>query len=130
MRQALSWSSNIGMVTLEQRMTDRWQQYLQQFGFGRSTYSGLPNENTGIMPENNPVSQAMTSFGQAIGVTNFQMMQAFTAVANNGTMVKPQYISKIVDNETGEETVTQPEVVGHPITERAATDYGYRYSKG
>ena len=51
MRQALSWSSNIGMVTLEQRMTDRWQQYLQQFGFGRSTYSGLPNENTGIMPE-------------------------------------------------------------------------------
>ena len=31
MRQALSWSSNIGMVTLEQRMTDRWQQYLQQF---------------------------------------------------------------------------------------------------
>lgn len=76
MRQALSWSSNIGMVTLEQRMTDRWQQYLQQFGFGRSTYSGLPNENTGIMPENNPVSQAMTSFGQAIGVTNFQMMQA------------------------------------------------------
>ena len=121
MRQALSWSSNIGMVTLEQRMTDRWQQYLQQFGFGRSTYSGLPNENTGIMPENNPVSQAMTSFGQAIGVTNFQMMQAFTAVANNGTMVKPQYISKIVDNETGEETVTQPEVVGHPITEQAAT---------
>ena len=63
----------------------------------------------------------MTSFGQAIGVTNFQMMQAFTAVANNGTMVKPQYISKIVDNETGEETVTQPEVVGHPITEQAAT---------
>jgi penicillin-binding protein 2X len=121
MRQALSWSSNIGMVTLEQRMTERWQQYLQQFGFGRSTYSGLPNENTGIMPESNPVSQAMTSFGQAIGVTNFQMMQAFTAIANNGTMIKPQYISKIVDNETGEETVTQPEVVGHPVTEEAAT---------
>ncbi len=65
MRQALSWSSNIGMVTLEQRMADRWQQYLKEFGFGRSTYSGLPNENTGIT-EDNPVSQAMTSFGQAI----------------------------------------------------------------
>ncbi|EEV40561.1 penicillin-binding protein 2X [Enterococcus casseliflavus EC20] len=121
MRQALSWSSNIGMVTLEQRMADRWQQYLKEFGFGRSTYSGLPNENTGITPEDNPVSQAMTSFGQAIGVTNFQMMQAFTSVANNGTMLKPQFISKIVDGNTGEETVTQPEEVGHPITEEAAT---------
>ncbi|WP_430609858.1 penicillin-binding transpeptidase domain-containing protein [Enterococcus sp. DIV0876] len=121
MRQALSWSSNIGMVTLEQRMTDRWQQYLKQFGFGRSTYSGLPNENTGITPEDNPVSQAMTSFGQAIGVTNFQMMQAFTSVANNGTMLKPQFISKIVDNQTGDATVTQTEEVGHPITENAAT---------
>ncbi|MBS5813557.1 MAG: penicillin-binding protein [Enterococcus casseliflavus] len=121
MRQALSWSSNIGMVTLEQRMADRWQQYLKEFGFGRSTYSGLPNENTGITPEDNPVSQAMTSFGQAIGVTNFQMMQAFTSVANNGTMLKPQFISKIVDGNTGEETVTQPEEVGHLITEEAAT---------
>lgn len=121
MRQALSWSSNIGMVTLEQRMADRWQQYLKEFGFGRSTYSGLPNENTGITPEDNPVSQAMTSFGQAIGVTNFQMMQAFTSVANNGTMLKPQFISKIVDGNTGEETVTQPEEVGHPITAEAAT---------
>ncbi len=122
MRQALSWSSNIGMVTLEQRMADRWQQYLKEFGFGRSTYSGLPNENTGITPEDNPVSQAMTSFGQAIGVTNFQMMQAFTSVANNGTMLKPQFISKIVDGNTGEETVTQPEEVGHPITKEAATE--------
>lgn len=122
MRQALSWSSNIGMVTLEQRMADRWQQYLKEFGFGRSTYSGLPNENTGITPEENPVSQAMTSFGQAIGVTNFQMMQAFTSVANNGTMLKPQFISKIVDGNTGEETVTQPEEVGHPITKEAATE--------
>lgn len=122
MRQALSWSSNIGMVTLEQRMADRWQQYLKEFGFGRSTYSGLPNENTGITPEDNPVSQAMTSFGQAIGVTNFQMMQAFTSVANNGTMLKPQFISKIVDGNTGEEMVTQPEEVGHPITKEAATE--------
>ncbi len=63
----------------------------------------------------------MTSFGQAIGVTNFQMMQAFTSVANNGTMLKPQFISKIVDGNTGEETVTQPEEVGHPITAEAAT---------
>lgn len=120
MRQALSWSSNIGMVILQQRMGDRWQQYLKQFGFGQSTYSGLLNENSGIMPEDNIVSQAMTAFGQAIGVTNFQMLQAFTAISNDGTMVKPQYIKKIVDPTTGKEKVTQTEVVGHPVSSGSA----------
>lgn len=44
MRQALSWSSNVGMVKLEQKMGDTWQQYLKKFGFGQSTYSGLPGK--------------------------------------------------------------------------------------
>ncbi|MFV0558464.1 MAG: penicillin-binding transpeptidase domain-containing protein [Enterococcus sp.] len=121
MRQALSWSSNVGMVMLEQQMETRWQRYLQQYGFGQSTYSGLPGENAGTLPTDNIVDKAMSSFGQAIGVTNFQMMRAFSAIANNGTMLKPQYINKIVDPNTGDQRVTEPEVVGRPITKEAAT---------
>ncbi len=44
MRQALSWSSNVGMVKLEERLGDRWPEYVKRFGFGQSTYSGLPGE--------------------------------------------------------------------------------------
>ncbi|MGX7131465.1 penicillin-binding transpeptidase domain-containing protein [Enterococcus songbeiensis] len=121
MRQALSWSSNVGMVKLEQKLGTRWQRYLQQFGFGKSTYSGLPDENVGILPTSNVVDQAMSSFGQAIGVTNFQMMQAFSAIANDGKMLKPQYISKIVDPATGKERVTQPEVLGQPVSAESAS---------
>lgn len=120
MRQALSWSSNVGMVTLEQRMKEAWQEHLKLFGFGTSTYSGLPYENTGSLPNDNIVDQAMSSFGQAINVTNFQMMRAFTAIANDGKMLKPQYISKITNPETNKEKVFQTEVVGNPVSAAAA----------
>ncbi|MCD5001791.1 penicillin-binding protein [Enterococcus saccharolyticus] len=120
MRQALSWSSNIGMVRLEQKMPDRWQRYLKEFGFGRSTYSGLVDEKKGDLPEDNIVSQAMSSFGQAIDVTQFQMLQGFTAISNDGQMLKPQIVKKIVNPTNKEEIVTQPEVVGHPISANTA----------
>lgn len=116
MRQALSWSSNVGMVKLEQKMGDTWQNYLKKFGFGQSTYSGLPGENSGILPTNNIVDKAMSSFGQGIGVTNFQMMRAFSAIANNGKMLEPHYISKIVNNQNDTERVTEPEIVGNPVS--------------
>ena len=142
MRQALSWSSNKGMVMLEQRMQDRWQRYLKQFGFGQSTNAGILGESPGMLPEDNVVSHAMTSFGQGIAVTNFQMLQAFTAVSNNGTMVKPHFIKEIVDHTTNKKAITQTEVVGKPISENAARkvreymrdvvenkDYGNAYGK-
>lgn len=118
MRQALSWSSNVGMVKLEQRMPERWEQYLKDFGFGQSTQSKLFGEAKGLLPEDNIVSKAMSSFGQGIAVTQFQMLQAFSAISNDGEMLKPSYLKKITGPEG--ETVMEPEVVGHPITPESA----------
>lgn len=119
-RQALAWSSNVGMVHLEQKMGTTWQEYLNKFGFGKSTESGLPLEGTGNIRDKNPVDTAMSAFGQAIGVTNFQMMQGFTAIANKGTMLKPQYIKKITSEDSKEEKVFGPQEVGKPIKESTA----------
>lgn len=116
MRQALSWSSNVGMVILEQRLGGRWYNYLQKLGFGQSTHSGLDDEVNGTLPTLNIVDRAMSAYGQAVGVTNFQMMKAFTSIANNGTMIQPRYISKVVDPQTGEERTTQTEVLGQPFS--------------
>lgn len=120
MRQALSWSSNVGMVMLEERLGDKWPEYLKQFGFGQSTYSGLPGESKGTMPTSNIVDQAMSAYGQSIGVTNFQMMRGYTAIANDGKMLQPHYIKKMVNPNTEKEIVTKPEVVGEPITAETA----------
>lgn len=119
-RQALAWSSNVGMVHLEQKMGTTWQEYLNKFGFGKSTESGLPMEGTGNIRDKNPVDTAMSAFGQAIGVTNFQMMQGFTAIANKGTMLKPQYIKKITSEDGKEEKIFGPQEVGKPIKESTA----------
>lgn len=119
-RQALAWSSNVGMVHLEQKMGTTWQEYLNKFGFGKTTESGLPFEEPGNIRDKNPVDTAMSAFGQAIGVTNFQMMQGFTAIANKGTMLKPQYIKKITSEDGKEEKVFGPQEVGKPIKESTA----------
>ncbi|MDT2820752.1 penicillin-binding transpeptidase domain-containing protein [Enterococcus devriesei] len=120
MRQALSWSSNVGMVKLEEKLGDKWPEYVKRFGFGQSTYSGLPGESKGTLPTSNIVDQAMSSYGQAIGVTNFQMMRGFTAVANDGKMLQPHYIEKVSNPNTNKEIITKPEVVGEPITAETA----------
>ena len=120
-RQAISWSSNIGMVNLEQRMGgDKWVEYLKKFGFGSSTHSGLTSEHTGKLPDNTIVDRANSAFGQGITVTNFQMMKGFSAIANDGSMLQPHYISKIVDKNTGKETITEPQIVGTPIKAQTA----------
>lgn len=118
-RQGLAWSSNVGMVTLQERMPELWQDYLTRFGFGKSTNFGLSGEAAGEIQNKTTVDRAMTAYGQGISVTHLQMLQAYTAIANGGEMLKPTIINKIV-NANGEETVTQPEVVGTPISRETA----------
>ncbi|MFS0946403.1 penicillin-binding transpeptidase domain-containing protein [Enterococcus casseliflavus] len=116
MRQALAWSSNTGMVRLQQRIGfDNWAQYLTDFGLGKVTGSELPGEVPGILPSRNRVDYAMSSYGHAIGVNQMQMMQLFSAFANGGEMIRPQLIRRV-----GEETQVFPEVVSQPISQAAA----------
>lgn len=118
-RQAFAWSSNVGMVHLEQAMGPVWQNYLEKFGFGHSTNSGLPGESAGVIQNSTTVDRAMTAYGQGIGVTNFQMMEGFTAIANQGKMMKLNFINKIVTDD--QEEVVEPQVVREPIRPETAT---------
>ena len=116
MRQALAWSSNTGMVRLQQRIGGEiWAQYLADFGLGKVTGSEHFGEVPGILPSRNRVDQAMSSYGHAIGVNQMQMMQLFSAFANGGEMIRPQLIRQV-----GEETQVFPEVVSQPISQTAA----------
>lgn len=120
--QALSHSSNVGMIHLEEAMGNQWQVFLQKFGFTKNTNSGLPGEVDGSLQNSTSVDRAMTAYGQAIAVTNFQMIRAFTAIANNGKMLKPQYIKKIVNPNNGEVKKTKTQVVGQPISKSTAQE--------
>ena len=114
-------SSNVAFVKLLSRIgVQKWRQYMEAFGFGRSTESGLANEVTGANLYDNPVTQANTSFGQGVSVTPFQMIQAFTAIANEGKMMKPNYIDRFENSDTQQVTYQQRQEVGTPVSAETA----------
>lgn len=122
MAQAFALSSNVGMMMLEQKMgNEKWLDYLAKFRFGYPTRFGMGSESAGLLP-GDIVSIAMSSFGQGISATQVQMLRAFSAIGNDGTMLQPKFISGLYDPNSDSVRIAKPEVVGHPVSEKAASD--------
>ena len=104
-------SSNVGTVNMMQNFLtkDDLKQCLTSYGFGSPTNIELPRELSGSLVFNYPVEVAAASYGQGITATPIQQLQALSIIANNGHMLKPNIISKIVkDGEvTYERQVTK-----------------------
>lgn len=115
-------SSNVAMAHLEQQMGAKtWLKYIKKFKFLQSTKFGLPGEQTGSIAFGHTIEQADTAFGQGIQVTAIQMMQALSAVGNNGKMLKPYLIRKVVNPETGKVVQSNgKKVIGQPISAATA----------
>ena len=141
--QAFAFSSNIGMTKLEQKMGNNvWMNYLHRFKFGLPTRFGMGDESFGSLP-GDYVSQAMSAFGQGISVSQTQMLRAFSAIANDGQMLEPKFISAIYDKKSDTARKSKKEVVGKPVSGSAAQqtrnymitvgtdpEYGTLYSDG
>lgn len=114
--EGLSRSSNVTIVELVRRIgLDKWTEQLEAFGFGKSTDSGLANETAGTISFDNPVSATMSGFGQGFAASPIQLLQAFTSIANEGKMMKIQYI-----NGVGENDQFEPVQLNQPISKEAA----------
>jgi penicillin-binding protein 2B len=115
-------SSNVAFAYLLDRIGfEKFEEYLHDFGFGEPTNVGLPHEASGSILYHYPIEKYTTIFGQGTTVTPLQMIQAESAIANDGKMMKPYVISKVVDPNTKEVVKeTKPEVVGTPITKETA----------
>ena len=120
--QGFAHSSNVGMTLLEQKMGDvTWLDYLNRFKFGLPTRFGFTDEYAGQLPADNVVNIAQSSFGQGISVTHIQMLRAFTAIANDGVMLEPKFISAIYDPNNQSVRKAKKEVVGNPVSKDAAS---------
>ena len=120
--QGFAHSSNVGMSLLEQKMGDAtWLDYLKRFKFGVPTRFGLTDEYAGQLPADNIVNIAMSAFGQGISVTQTQMLRAFTAIANDGVMLEPKFITALYDPNDQTVRRSQKEIVGNPVSKDAAS---------
>jgi penicillin-binding protein 2B len=115
-------SSNVAFAYLLDKIGfKKFEGYLHDFGFGEPTNVGLPHEASGSILYHYPIEKYTTIFGQGTTVTPLQMVQAESAIANDGKMMKPYVISKVVDPNTKEIVKeTKPEVVGNPISKETA----------
>lgn len=117
--EGLSQSSNTLMIHLVKEMGyDVWESYIREFGLLQETGSGFANEASGSMNYKYEADKVTTGFGQGIYVTPYQMMQAFTAIANDGNMMKLQLVNRY--EEDGTMQVVEPEVVSSPISKETA----------
>ena len=93
-------SSNVAVSYIIQNFInkDDLKTCLTNYGFGSKTDIELPRELVGNLVFNYPVEIAAASYGQGISTTAIQQLQALSIIANDGYMVKPHIISKIVNN--------------------------------
>jgi penicillin-binding protein 2B len=118
-------SSNVAFskIAKEQLGFDRFYQYLLDFKFDQKTGIDLPGEVGGKLLYNWESEKLTTAFGQGTAITPIQQIQAATAIANDGKMMKPYVIEKVVNPESKEAVVDhEPEPASEkpPISEETA----------
>ena len=97
-----TYSSNVAAVNLAKRLgVEKLTDYYKKLGFGKKTDIELANEVSGKVSFRYESELATASFGQGITVTPIQMLEALSALTNDGVTLKPYVVSKIV-NDAGE----------------------------
>lgn len=124
--EGLIRSANTGILTLlESYITPKdLETYMDKFGFFKTVnVDGISEERNGKKVYNYAIEKATTAFGQGSTVNTLQLMQAYTAIFNDGKMVKPYIIDKVVDSSTSEIiSKGKTEVVGNPISKETSDE--------
>ncbi len=123
-RDALVHSSNIVFGKLGFDLgPHKLYDYMTQFGLGRKTGVELPGEETGIIPhwqKWDKVKWSRAPIGQGVAVTALQMAAAYAAIGNDGELLRPYIVEKVVQNDGTVIYQHQKEVMGNPITPSVA----------
>lgn len=124
-RGVIRESSNIGAAKLAEKLEPGVQySYLRDFGFGTPTGITFPSESGGRLrrPEEwSALSQASLAMGYEISVTSLQLAAAYSALANDGVLMRPHLVEE-VRNASGEVVYRrEPTSVRRVVSEEVAS---------
>lgn len=123
MSQVLENSVNTGTMFVENSVGDEnFLNYTINSGFGQKTGVDLPGEVNGDITNlysGRKINYLTASFGQGIAVTPIQLINAYSAIANGGKLMRPYVVEKVI-REGGEEVVTKPEIISIPFSEKTS----------
>lgn len=122
--EVIKYSSNIGASKIGERLgASKFYDYIRLFGFGEKTGIDLPGEATGLVPAPKNLSKitlSTVSFGQGISVTAIQLINALSAIANGGKLMKPFIVKKILDRDGRTIKEFHPQVIRNVISEEVS----------
>ncbi len=124
MTQVLEKSLNTGVIFAEKLIGNkRFADYVKKFGFGERTQIELPDESSGNIENLKNTGRDLqfytASFGQGVTATPLQLVDAYSAIANGGKLMKPQIVEKIV-YPNGKETDIRPSEIRRVVKESTA----------
>ena len=98
--EGLQQSCNVWFMTLGERIgVERYQEYVEIFGYNDKTGIDLPGEGNSIFASQmTDLDLAIYAFGQNFTVTPIQQITAVSSVANGGKLLTPYLVQKISDN--------------------------------
>jgi cell division protein FtsI (penicillin-binding protein 3) len=128
-REIIIHSCNAGAAhASDQLSSSAFYQLLTDYGFGSRTGAGSPGETTGYLVGSeqwSDRSKPTIALGQEIAVSAYQMLQAASAIANDGVLISPRIVSQIISpdgNVTEWKNVERRRIL-KPQTARAMRSY-------
>jgi len=122
--EVLQNSSNVGSIKVGLALgRERYYRYMSAFGFGAATGVGLPGESRGLLRAPGRwslLSLPTMSIGQEVSVTALQMVAAFGAIANGGTLMQPRIVRATFDAAGQEVRRFEPRPVRQVISPETA----------
>ncbi|MFW6334200.1 MAG: peptidoglycan D,D-transpeptidase FtsI family protein [Desulfosalsimonas sp.] len=119
LREVIKYSSNIGAVKVADSIGPKaLYDTLRDFGFGEETGIDASGEASGRLRHYSswrPIDNATIAFGQGVTVNAVQLLSAFSAIANQGVLVKPRLAEAIVEPDGGVYKRFEPEPVRRVI---------------
>ncbi len=124
--EAMAISSNVIFSHLAYRIPpNKLFKYVRDFGFGLLygiTLSGEAKGKIKSPAELDAVSRRFLGFGYGISVTPLQMANAFAAIANNGTMMKPYIVSALLNDNQNIVKSFSPIKIRRVVSENTAKE--------
>jgi len=124
MTEILAYSCNTGTSWVAMKMgRSLFYSYIMKFGFGERTGIEFEDESAGRVTHFSEWKAdsdfATKAYGQGLSVTPIQMITAYAAIANNGVLMQPHIIDKIVKKD-GQVIQTDPVPIQRVISEDTA----------
>lgn len=121
-RVAMQWSCNTVFAKISDELkNDKMQEMSEKFGYGKKELDVPIRASESVYPEDNRPQNAMAGIGQASNrATPLQMAMVASAVANDGKLMKPYMVDKLVAPNLNVIEQTKPDELGEPVSSENA----------